>query len=261
MFFRLSIAFFKKNLFSSFLLKFVDKYFGLCYNKCDSFLGNNLINEISKTERKHKVMKVLLVNGSPHEKGTTFGALTEVEKILQENGIETELFWTGNKPISGCMGCGACFKTGKCVIDDCVNICLEKAKLADGFIFGSPVHYAAASGSITSFMDRLFYGKNAVFCGKPAAAVVCARRAGTTAALDQLNKYFAISGMPQVPSQYWNMVHGAKAEDIKQDEEGMQILRSLGRNMAWLLRCIEAGKQAGISYPEREAQIRTNFVR
>ncbi|MBQ4086752.1 MAG: flavodoxin family protein [Clostridia bacterium] len=206
-------------------------------------------------------MKVLLVNGSPHEKGTTYGALSVVKNILQENGVEAEIFWLGNKPISGCMGCGACAKLGKCVIDDCVNVFLEKSREADGFIFASPVHYAAASGSITSFMDRLFYGRSAIFCGKPAASVVCARRAGTTAALDQLNKYYSISGMPQVPSQYWNMVHGTKAEDIEKDEEGMQILRSLGRNMAWLLGCIEAGKQAGITYPEREAQIRTNFVR
>ncbi len=206
-------------------------------------------------------MKVLLVNGSPHEKGSTHVALSEVSKVLEANGIETEIFWLGLDPISGCRGCGACAKLGKCVIDDCVNIFLEKAKLADGFIFGSPIHYAAASGSITSFMDRLFYGRSAVFCGKPGAAVVCARRAGTTAALDQLNKYFSISGMPQVPSQYWNMVHGAKPEDVHKDEEGMQILRSLGNNMAWLLKCIEAGKQAGISFPEREPQIRTNFIR
>ncbi len=206
-------------------------------------------------------MKVLLVNGSAHEKGTTNATLSELENVLQKNGIETELFWLGNKPISGCTGCGACVKLGKCTIDDCVNVFLEKAKLADGFIFGSPVHYAAASGSITSFMDRLFYGKSAVFCGKPGAAVVCARRAGTTAALDQLNKYFSISGMPQVPSQYWNMVHGAKPEDVYKDEEGMQILRALGNNMAWLLKCIESGKQAGISFPEREPQIRTNFIR
>ncbi len=206
-------------------------------------------------------MKVLLVNGSPHEKGTTAAALAEVAKVLAENGVKAEIFWLGNKPISGCMGCGACAKLGKCVINDCVNEFLEKAKEADGFIFGSPVHYAAASGNITSFMDRLFYGRSALFCGKPAAAVVCARRAGTTAALDQLNKYFSISGMPQVPSQYWNMVHGTKAEDIYKDEEGMQILRSLGNNMAWLLKCIEAGKQAGIHFPQREPQIRTNFVR
>ena len=206
-------------------------------------------------------MKVLLVNGSSHEKGCTYTALAEVAKALNANGVETEIFWLGNKPISGCMGCGACAKLGKCVIDDCVNVFLEKSKEADGFIFGSPVHYAAASGSITSFMDRLFYGRSAIFCGKPAASVVGARRAGTTAALDQLNKYYSISGMPQVPSQYWNMAHGTKAEDIEQDEEGMQILRSLGRNMAWLLECIDAGKKAGISYPEREPQIRTNFVR
>lgn len=206
-------------------------------------------------------MKVLLVNGSPHEKGTTCAALLEVEKVLQKNDIETELFWLGNKPISGCMGCGACTKLGKCVVDDCVNVFLEKAKFADGFIFGSPVHYAAASGSMTSFMDRLFYRKSNIFCGKPGAAVVCARRAGTTAALDQLNKYFSISGMPQVPSQYWNMVHGTKAEDIVKDEEGMQILRSLGNNIAWLVHCIEAGKQKGIHFPAREPQVRTNFVK
>lgn len=206
-------------------------------------------------------MKVMLVNGSPHAKGSTYTALQAVADVLAQNDIETELFWLGTTPISSCLGCGACVKTGRCVIDDCVNTFLEKAAQADGFIFGSPVHYAAASGSITAFMDRLFYGKSAAFIGKPGAAIVCARRAGTTAALDQLNKYFSISGMPQVPSQYWNMVHGAKAEDVVKDEEGMQILRCLGNNMAWLLKCIEAGKQAGITVPEREKQVRTNFIR
>ena len=206
-------------------------------------------------------MKVLLINGSPHENGCTAAALTEVSRILTNHGVETEIIWLGTKPISGCLGCRACAKLGKCVIEDCVNVFLEKAKLADGFIFGSPVHYAAASGSITSFMDRAFYGKSNIFCGKPAAAVVCARRAGTTAALDQLNKYFPIAGMPQVPSQYWNMVHGVSPEDITHDEEGMQTLRSLANNMVWLLKCIDAGKQAGCTFPEREPQIRTNFVR
>lgn len=206
-------------------------------------------------------MKVMFVNGSPHEKGCTYTALTAVADILQENGIETEMFWLGTKPISGCLGCGACVETKRCVIDDCVNTFREKAKEADGFIFGSPVHYAAASGSITAFMDRLFYNKSDIFNGKPGAAVVCARRAGTTATLDQLNKYFAIAGMPQVPSQYWNMVHGKQPEDVYKDEEGMQTMRTLANNMVWLLKCIEAGKQAGIHFPEREAQIRTNFIR
>ncbi len=206
-------------------------------------------------------MKVLLVNGSPHAQGCTYTALCEVAAALEKQGIETELFQVGTKPISGCLGCGACIKTGKCVIDDVVNEFVEKAKDADGFVFGSPVHYAGASGAITSFMDRAFYGKGAVYANKPAAAVMSCRRGGATATLDQLNKYFTISNMPIVSSQYWNMVHGNTPDEVRQDLEGMQTMRTLGINMAWLLKCIEAGKAAGIAMPEREAKVATNFIR
>ena len=206
-------------------------------------------------------MKVLLVNGSPHAQGCTYTALCEVAAALEKQGIETELFQVGTKPISGCLGCGACIKTGKCVIDDVVNEFVEKAKDADGFVFGSPVHYAGASGAITSFMDRAFYGKGAVYVNKPAAAVMSCRRGGATATLDQLNKYFTISNMPIVSSQYWNMVHGNTPDEVRQDAEGMQTMRTLGINMAWLLKCIEAGKAAGIAMPEREAKVATNFIR
>ena len=206
-------------------------------------------------------MKVLLVNGSPHAQGCTYTALCEVAAALEKQGIETELFQVGTKPISGCLGCGACIKTGKCVIDDVVNEFVEKAKDADGFVFGSPVHYAGASGAITSFMDRAFYGKGAVYANKPATAVMSCRRGGATATLDQLNKYFTISNMPVVSAQYWNMVHGNRPEEVKQDLEGMSTMRNLGHNMAWLLKCIEAGKATEIGLPEAEPKVRTNFIR
>lgn len=207
-------------------------------------------------------MKVLLVNGSPHAEGCTFTALTEVAGVLEKQGITTEIFHLGTKALSGCLGCGACMKTGKCFMNDPVNEFLEKAVEVDGFIFGSPVHYAAASGMLTSFMDRVFYTNltSKIFENKPAAAVVSARRAGTTATFDQINKYFTISNMPVVSSQYWNMVHGFTAEDVKKDLEGMQIMRTLGNNMAWLLKSIEAGKAAGLQLPEREEGVYTNFI-
>lgn len=210
-------------------------------------------------------MKVLLVNGSPHEKGCTYTALTEVCKTLNEEGIDTEIFWIGIKPISGCIACKKCSELGKCVFNDTVNEFVEKAKEADGFIFGTPVHYAAASGAITSFMDRAFYSagcskQSDIFRYKPASALVSARRAGTTATYDQINKYFGITEMPIISSRYWNMVHGAKPEDVLKDEEGMQAMRILGRNMAYYLKCIEAGKKAGIELPKREKTILTNFI-
>lgn len=206
-------------------------------------------------------MKVILINGSPHENGCTYTALCEVEKALNNNGIETEIFWTGNKPITGCIGCGACRKLGHCFSADRVNDFVEKAGSADGFIFGSPVHYAAASGTITSFMDRAFYSGGKILRGKPAASIVSCRRGGASATFDQLNKYFTINNMPIVSSQYWNQVHGNTPEQVRQDEEGMQTMRTLGNNMAWLLKCIEAGKAAGIVFPESEEPIRTNFIR
>lgn len=206
-------------------------------------------------------MKILVVNGSPHANGCTYTALCEVAAALEAEGMETEMIQVGTKPVSGCLGCGACIKTGKCVIDDVVNEFIEKAKEANGFVFGSPVHYAGASGAITSFMDRAFYGKAAIYADKPAAAIVSCRRGGATAAFEQLNKYFTISNMPIVSSQYWNMVHGNTPEQVRQDLEGLQTMRTLGKNMAWLLKCIEAGKAAGIAKPEREAKVATNFIR
>lgn len=206
-------------------------------------------------------MKVILVNGSPHEHGCTATALSEIAKILNASGIGTEIFWIGTDAIKGCLGCGFCRKNGRCVTEDCVNKFTELAKTADGFIFGTPVHYASASGTITAFLDRVFYSASSVFGGKPAAAVASCRRGGASAALDQLNKYFGICGMPTVPSQYWNMVHGNKPEEVLKDEEGMQTMRTLGNNMAWLLKCIKLGKDAGVPYPDREPTIRTNFIR
>ncbi|WP_160689743.1 flavodoxin family protein [Clostridium sp. C2-6-12] len=207
-------------------------------------------------------MKVLLINGSPKAKGCTYTALTEIAKELEKENIEAEIFHVGSKPIRGCMACGGCSKTdGLCVFnDDTVNEALEKAKEADGFIFGSPVHYASASGAITSFLDRFFYAGNG-FQYKPGAAIVSCRRGGSTAAFEQLNKYFTISNMPIVSSQYWNMVHGNTPEEVKQDLEGMQTMRTLGKNMAWLLKSIKAGKEAGISLPEKEVRAVTNFIR
>ncbi len=210
-------------------------------------------------------MKVLLVNGSPQEKGCTYTALTEVANTLNEEGIATEIFWIGIEPLAGCIACRTCAKTGRCAFDDKVNDFLDIVKDADGFIFGSPVHYAAASGAITSFMDRVFYaelnsGKQSFYL-KPAAAVVSARRAGTTATFDQLNKFFTISEMPIIASRYWNMVHGAKPEDVGKDLEGLQIMRVLARNMAWFLKCKEAGMKAGVEFPLKEKSIRTNFIR
>ena len=206
-------------------------------------------------------MKVLLVNGGPHKAGCTYTALREVADTLEKNGVETEIIWLGVGEIAGCIGCGACRKTGACFRGDIGNEFVEKAEGADGYIFGSPVHYAAASGALTSFMDRAFYSGGGKMRGKPAAAVVSCRRGGASATFDQINKYFTINGMPVVPSQYWNQVHGSCAEDVKKDEEGMQTMRTLGNNMAWLLKCIEAGKEKGIVVPEREPAIRTNFIR
>ena len=206
-------------------------------------------------------MKVLLINGSPHAKGCTFTALNEVAASLEKEGIETEMIHLGTKPLSGCLGCGACLKTGQCVIKDSLNEFLEKAEKADGFVFGSPVHFASASGMLTSFMDRAFYGKDKLFAYKPAAAVMSCRRGGATATFEQINKYFTMSNMIVVSSQYWNMVHGNAPEEVKQDLEGMQTMRTLGLNMAWILKSIQAGKDAGLPMPQREAKTKTNFIR
>lgn len=211
------------------------------------------------------MMKVLLVNGSPHPNGCTYTALAEVARTLNTEGITTEIFQVGTKPLAGCTACKTCAKTGRCTFTDFVNDFLDLAQDADGFIFGSPVHYAAASGAITSFMDRVFYanllGGRKLFYLKPAAAVVSARRAGTTATFDQLNKYFTISEMPIIASRYWNMVHGATPEDVQKDLEGLQTMRVLARNMAWFLKCKEAGAKSGVPLPTKEEPIFTNFIR
>ncbi|GBU24467.1 FMN reductase [Fibrobacteria bacterium R8-3-H12] len=206
-------------------------------------------------------MKVILVNGSPHKNGCTYTALCEVASELNKNGVKTEIFQLGSEAIPGCGACGFCSENGKCKTDDIVNEFAEQAKTADGFVFGSPVHFAGAAGKIISFMDRLFYFARADFANKPATAIVSCRRGGASAAFDQLNKYFSISNMPIVSSQYWNQVHGSTPEQVKQDLEGMQTMRRLGANMAWLLKCIEAGKKAGVKIPEAEPWQRTDFMR
>lgn len=205
-------------------------------------------------------MKVLLINGSPHADGCTAAALREVEKTLNENGVETELIQVGHLDIRGCLACGQCRKLGKCVIDDIVNEVGEKFREADGLILGSPVYYASANGTLTAFADRLFYSSSYDKTMKVGAAVVSARRGGNTATFDQLNKYFTINSMPVVSSQYWNQVHGNNAQQVVQDLEGMQIMRTLGRNMAFLLKSIQLGKEA-FGLPEKEPRVGTNFIR
>jgi len=205
-------------------------------------------------------MKVLLINGSPRAKGCTYTALNEVAKEIEKAGIETEIFQIGTKPLTGCTACYACRKLGKCVIDDAVNVAVEKAAQADGLVIGSPVYYASANGTLVSFLDRFFQTRRNLR-GKPGACIASARRAGTTATLDQLSKYMTIAEMPLVSSRYWNMVHGNTPEEVLQDLEGLQIMRQLGRNMAWLLKCIEAGKAAGITLPPLEDKQVTNFIR
>lgn len=212
-------------------------------------------------------MKVLLLNGSPHAKGCTYTALEEIAKTLKEEGIEAEIYQIGTDVIAPCKACYACGTLGKCVINDKVNEFVDYCSSFDGFIFGSPVHYASASGSITSFLDRAFFvaskrsGEH-VFKHKPGSAIASARRAGTTATLDQLNKYFAITEMPIISGRYWNMVHGSCAEDVKQDQEGMQNMRILARNMAWHLKCREAAERQGIFKPaQKEDIVFTNFIK
>jgi len=195
--------------------------------------------------------KVLLINGSGNEHGCTFTALSEAARALNEEGVETEIIQLGKDAIRDCIGCGSCGKLGRCVFDDDqVNLVAAKAKEADGFIFGSPVYYAHPSGRVLSFLDRLFYSAGSAFAYKPGAS------------FDVLNKYFGISNMMTVGSQYWNMVHGNKPEEVLQDLEGLQTMRTMGRNMAWMIQCIEAGKAAGITPPTgREERARTNFIR
>lgn len=210
-------------------------------------------------------MKVLLINGSPHENGCTRAALEEIQKTMQKEGVEGSVFWVGNKPLQPCVDCRRCTALGICTFQDRVNECLEIAPQYDGFVFGSPVHFAGPSGQISTFLDRLFFtclnSGNEVFRLKPAAAVVVARRGGCSAAFDRLNKYMGIMQMPIVTSRYWNMVHGMTPEELREDEEGMRTIRILARNMAFLLKCREAGEKHGITVPQLETGMTTNFVR
>lgn len=204
-------------------------------------------------------MKVLLINGSPHKNGCTYTALREVADQLEKNGIETQIFHIGAKAVSGCIACGWCRGKERCVIDtDPVNEAIALAKEADGLIVGSPVYYSGPAGSICAFLDRMFFNKGALYELKPAAAVVSCRRGGASAAFDRLNKYFTINSMPVVSSQYWNSVHGNTPDEVRQDLEGLQVMRTLADNMAWLLKSIE---KAALPKPQREERIATNFIR
>ena len=205
-------------------------------------------------------MKVLIINGSPHKNGTTAAALGELTATLEGVGAECEIMNIGHLPIRGCVACMGCRKTGKCAFDDVVNEAAEKLAEADALVVASPVYYAAPNGTLISFLDRLFYSTPFDKRAKVGAAVVVARRGGCTAAFDVLNKYFSISGMPIATSSYWNQVHGSCGEDASLDEEGMMCMRNLGRNMAFLMQSIAMGKES-IGLPEREAGIRTNFIK
>lgn len=205
-------------------------------------------------------MKVLLINGSPHKNGTTNAALSEVKRTLEAEGVECEMIHVGHLPVRGCLGCYSCNSLGRCVIDDEVNNVAEKFRECDGIIVGSPVHYAAPSGALICFLDRLFYSARFDKRDKIGASVVCARRGGCTAAFDVLNKYFTISGMPVVSSTYWNQVHGANSDEAILDEEGMQCMRNLARNAAFLMRSIDNEKQKR-GLPQVEKTSRTNFIR
>lgn len=211
-------------------------------------------------------MKVLLFNGSPHKEGCTYTALKEIADTLKEDGIESEIYHVGTQPVASCKACRACAALGKCVINDKVNEFVELMSTCDGLIIGSPVHYASSSGATVSFLDRAFFsafvsGHGEIFEHKPGSSIASARRAGTTATLDQLNKYFTITQMPIISGRYWNMVHGTNPDEVRLDLEGMQNMRILARNMAWHLKCSEAAKHAGVELPKKEAVIFTNFIR
>jgi multimeric flavodoxin WrbA len=209
-------------------------------------------------------MKVLMVNGSPNEKRCTYTALAQVAEGLKDGGVASEIVWLGKDPVKPCIGCGACGKTQRCAFgaQDGVNELIEQAIAADGLVVGSPVYYAGINGSLKSTLDRMFFAAGSTFAHKPAGTVVSARRAGTTSALEQLNKYAIISQMLLVGSLYWPMVHGQSTEQVVQDEEGMQVTYTLGANMAWLLNCLEAGRAAGVATPSLpEHRTWTNFIR
>ena len=205
-------------------------------------------------------MKVLLINGSPHSKGNTFIALKEMDKIFQENKVETELIHIGNKAIRGCIACGSCRKKGKCVFDDEVNVTAPKFEEADGIVVGTPVYYASANAPLVAFLDRLFYSTGFNKTMKVGASVVVARRGGLSATFDELNKYFTISGMPIASSQYWNSVHGREQGEAAQDVEGLQTMRTLARNMTFLMKSIALGKET-YGLPEKEEWTPTHFIR
>ena len=205
-------------------------------------------------------MKVLLINGSPNANGNTAMALREMEKVFSEQGIETEWIHVGNMAIRGCLACQTCYKNAKCAIDDVVNEVAKKFEECDGMVVGSPVYYAGANGTLTAFLDRLFYSTRFDKRMKVGAAVVAARRGGLSSTFDQLNKYFTISGMPVASGQYWNSIHGAKPGQAAEDAEGLQSMRTLANNMAFLIKSIELGKQQ-YGLPEREKHVYTNFVR
>ena len=205
-------------------------------------------------------MKVLLINGSPNEFGCTYTALSEIEKTLEKEDIPSEILYLGKQPIAGCIACGKCKSTGWCVFQDKVNQVVEQLDDYDAIIVGSPVYYAGPSGQVMAFLDRLFYVAGGRMAGKLGASIVSCRRGGASAAFDRLNKYFTISNMPIVSSQYWNQVHGFTPEDVRKDEEGLQTMRTLAMNMAWLLKCIEAGRKAGVALPVYEKKIATNFI-
>lgn len=205
-------------------------------------------------------MKVLLINGSPNKEGCTYTALSEVAATLQANGIETEMLYLGKKPVAGCIACGNCFKTGHCFREDAVQEIQKRLDEFDGLVIGSPVYYSGPTGQLISFLNRLFYATESRMAGKVGAAVVSCRRGGASATFEQLNQYFTISNMPIVSSQYWNSVHGFTPDDVLRDKEGLQTMRTLGRNMAWLLKCIACGRENGIDKPVPEPRLRTHFI-
>ena len=206
-------------------------------------------------------MKVLMLNGSPKANGNTNAALLEVGRTLENEGISYEIFQMGGKPVRDCIGCGQCSENGCAFNDDDVNEFIAKAKEADGFVFGTPVYYAHPSGRILSFLDRAFYAGGAAFRFKPGASVAVARRGGSSASFDCLNKYFGIAQMPVVGSTYWNMVYGKVPGEAEQDLEGMQTMQNLAKNMAWMMKCFELGRKNGIALPDTSAVVRTDFIR
>lgn len=215
---------------------------------------------VSCTQRGVEMSRVLLINGSPNEFGCTYTALKEIADTLSKNSVESDILYLGKKPVAGCIACGKCSRTGRCVFDDKVNEVLERLDGYSGIVVGSPVYYAGPAGQLCAFLDRLFYCSESRMAGKLAASVVSCRRGGASAAFDRLNKYFGISNMHIVGSQYWNQVHGFTPDDVRRDEEGLQTMRTLAQNMAWLLKNMEAGNEKNIALPQYEERLRTHFI-